>query len=215
MASARGGVKLETLEPRWPLIIVAAPGPSLTEEVAEVCRPYPCIAIKQAALPGRMPWANVCYCCNSWQWQQWGGLPQFQGERWSLHHRLDRKNWVADEYGLRLVRGEGIRAERFSTDPSVINYGLCSGFVGLGFAIHWLRRPGKILMVGFDFRSIKGRDYWNGLHPQGRSRQFHSYMRSFEAASEHLPPGVQIFNCTPGSALKCFPFADLQEAFKV
>src|SRR5690606_38970711 len=107
MAAARGGVdaRLEVLTPRWDgPIIVAAPGPSLTREVAEVCRDYPTIAIKQAAL--RIPWATVMYACNAWQWEMWNGFPQFEGERWSCHHRNDRKDWIADRFGLRLVRGE-------------------------------------------------------------------------------------------------------------
>src|SRR5690606_2307666 len=131
----------------------------LTREVAEVCRDYPTIAIKQAAL--RIPWATVMYACNAWQWELWNGFPEFEGERWSCHHRNDRKDWVVDRFGLRLVRGEGIGATRFSTDPAVVHGGKCSGFAARGFAIHWLRKPGRIVMVGFDFQEVKGQQYWN------------------------------------------------------
>jgi hypothetical protein len=214
MATACRSVEdqLETLAPRWDLIIVAAAGPSLTREVAEACSKYPTIAIKQAAL--LMPWASVVYVCNAWQWQVWRGFPGFKGERWSLYHpTLDDKSWIAKQYDLRLVRGDGVRAGRFSTDPSVVNYGMCSGFVGVGLAIHWLRKPGRIVLVGFDFREVNGRLYWNGQHPNGRGGgQFHTYMPQFEEAAKCLPQGVEIINATPGSALECFPFVDLEDA---
>lgn len=208
------GLKLETLAPRWPLIIVAAPGPSLTEQVAELCRGYPTIAIKQAAL--RIPHAAAMYACNAWMWDLWAGFPKFEGERWSLHHRLDRKDWLVDQYRLRLVRGEGMNLGRFSEDPSIVHYGMCSGFVALGFAIHWLIKPSRIVMVGFDFRTVAGRQYWNGPHPKGRQGgQFQAYARCFEEAAKQLPKGVEILNCTPKSALKAFPHMDLEQALGI
>lgn len=216
MAAARGGVgvRLETLEPRWELIIVAAAGPSLTEDVAKICRGHPTIAIKQAAL--RMPWASAVYACNAWQWQTWGGFSGFEGERWSLYHpTLDRKDWVVKEYGLRLVRGEANWVTPFSTDPSIVHYGKCSGFAAIGFAIHWLWKPGRIVLVGYDFREVNGRKYWNGPHPRGNAGgQFQSYMPCFEEAAKHLPEGVDIVNATPDSVLRCFPPMDLAEAVR-
>ena len=207
------GLRLETLQPRWPLIIVAAPGPSLTEEVAETCRGIPIIAIKQAAL--RIPWATAMYACNAWMWDLWGGFPKFEGERWSLHHRLDRKDWLVDQYRLRLVRGGGMNLGRFSDDPSVVNYGMCSGFATVGIAIHWLKRPGRILLVGFDFRMVGTRQYWNGPHPKGRQGgQFQAYARCFEEAAKQMPQGVEIINATPKSALACFPMMPLEQALK-
>jgi hypothetical protein len=210
-------INLETLEPRWAgPIIVAAPGPSLTREVAEQCRGYPVICIKWAAL--RMPWASVVYACHQWQWDDYQGYPGFQGERWSCHHRsIDNKIAAAQRWRLRLVAGDGVRATRFSEDPSVVHYGLCSGFAALGFAIHWLRRPGRIAMVGFDFQGEGKRKYFNGEHPRGPQvgGKFDHYRPMFEAAAKHLPEGVEIVNATPESALKCFPQMSLESALSL
>jgi hypothetical protein len=202
------------LTPRWDgPIIVAAPGPSLTEQVAEACRGYPVICIKQASL--RMPWASVVYAADKWQWDLWAGFPKFKGERWSCHNdHIDNKAAAAQIYKLRLVRGDGKGAKEFSTNPKVVNYGNCSGFASLGFAIHWLKKPGDIIMVGFDFRGEGSGRYFNGYHltnPQARG-QFESYRPHFESAATKLPEGVRIINATAKSQLKCFPMMPLEQA---
>ena len=208
--------ELESLRPRWDgPIIVAAPGPSLTEEVAEQCRGHHVICIKWAAL--RIPWADVLYACNQWHWDEANGFPSFQGERWSCHHdRIDNKRAAAEWWGIRLVRGDRIVPPRFSTNPSVIYYGNCSGFQGLGFAVHWLRRPGRIVMVGYDFRGEGKEKYFLGEHPKGPScgGKFVTYRPSFESAAKQLPEGIEIVNATPGSALKCFPMMNLADALR-
>ena len=57
----------EVIQPRWSgLVIVAAPGPSLTPEVAEACREQTVLAIGEAWQ--RVPWAEVLYHCDVRWW---------------------------------------------------------------------------------------------------------------------------------------------------
>lgn len=210
VATAGGGIECETLLPRWDgPIIVAATGESLTKEVAEQCRGYRTIVVKQAAL--RMPWADALYNCESYIWDRYDGFKTFQGERWSAHNKsIDYKLHVAERHGLRLVCGERVVEGGFASDPSVIYYANNAGFQAIGMAIHWLRKPGRIVLVGFD---MSGR-YFYGHHPKGpqAGQQFSTFIPHFEKAARMLPEGVEIVNATPGSGLKCFPMMSLEQA---
>lgn len=203
--------RLETLEPRWHgPIIVAATGASLTKEVAAVCMASgrPIIAIKQAAL--RLPTADVVYAVDSWWWDHYQGMRKFAGERWSSHNKsIDFKLHAAETHGLRLVQGERVAAGGFSTDPKRIHYANNAGFQAVGMAIHWLHKPGRIVLVGFDMQG----EYFFGDHPKGKAygKQFPVFIQHFEKAAKALPEGVEIVLGTP-SALKCFPAMPLSEA---
>lgn len=203
-------VECETLTPRWDgPVIVAATGQSLTEEVAATCMASgrPIIAIKEAVW--RLPSADVLYCCDAKRWEQYKAWPEFQGERWSTHSlRLDDKERAAKKFGIRLVRGERSKAG-FSTDPGVIHYGNSAGFQAIGFAIHWLRKPGRIVVVGLDMWG----GYFFGRHPRwDRNQPPHSaYIAHFERAAAQMVEGVEIVLGTP-SGLECFSTMKLEMA---
>lgn len=205
----------EKLEPRWDgPVIIAATGESLTKHVAGICMESgrPIIAIKQACL--RLPTADVLYACDEHHWEKYQGYPDFRGERWSTHGSPshDNKMGIAAKYGLRLVRGThgppGTTCKTFSTDPRVIHYGNSAGFQALGFAVHWLRKPGRIVLVGLDMRG----GYFFGDHPRGKQMaRFNDYLPFFNEVAKQLPEGVEIVLGTP-SALTCFPEMSLSEA---
>jgi hypothetical protein len=202
--------ELETLEPRWNgPIVVAATGSSLSRAVAAqvVESGCPIICVKQAAL--RLPTADVLYICDAAHWDQYQGYPEFHGERWSSHgsDSYDNKLIAAKKHNLRLVRG--VHGNRFSADPSHINYGNSSGFQAIGLAVHWLQKPGRIVVVGLDMQG----GYFYGLHPRWGANQppLHSYIRHFEEAAKSLPDGVEIVLGT-SSALTCFPAMPLAQA---
>lgn len=205
----------ETLEPRWDgPIIVAATGESLTKQVAATCMASGCpiIAIKQAVI--RLPTADVLYCCDSKHWDlPYPAFRAFAGERWSTHQQsIDNKLKAAEKHGLRLVRGERVKDGVFSTDPRRIHYGNSAGFQAIGFAIHWLKKPGRIVVVGLDMRG----GYFYGFHPRwGRNPPpLGSYIPYFERSAKCLPDGVEIVLGTP-SALRCFPTMALDKALEL
>jgi len=203
---------LETITPRWSdLCIVAATGPSLTEDVAEACRGHPIVAVNDAWR--RLPFADVLYACDAEWWAVHGGCPDFRGERWSSHDtRNNDKLEAARKYGLRIVKGR--YGDTFSTDPSVIHYGGNSGFQGVNLAILFGAR--RIVLVGFDMRTPPTGQprHFFGDHPAGLKNgvRYEHFIPAFKHAATQLPEGIEIVNATPGSALTCFPMAPLEEA---
>ncbi len=200
---------LETISARWSECIVAATGPSLTPEVAEQCKGHHVIAVNDAYR--LMPWAEVLYSCDRAWWRVHQGCPGFTGEKWSSHSTGNNdKLDVAKDYGLRLVRGND--AEGFSFDPSVIHYGSNSGFQAINLAIHFGAKV--IKLVGFDMRHVDGKRHFFGNHPAPLHNHMHysQLIRHFKKAAKHLPADIKIINCTPGSALDCFPMGTLSEA---
>lgn len=200
--------QLQKIKPRYTdVCVVAATGPSLTPDVAKLCKNVPVIAVNDAWR--LFPFADVLYAGDGDWWDVQWGCPYFDGEKWSSHSLPNNdKTQQAKRYGLNLVRGDV--GDGFSTDPARIHYGLNSGFQAVNLAI--LFGAKRILLVGFDMRG----SHFFGDHPAPLhnvdDRKFTRFLREFERASP--PQGVGIINCTPDSALRCYPMADLEQALK-
>jgi len=202
---------LETITPRWSdgTVIVAAPGPSLTREVAAACNTgRPVLAVGDAWR--RLPWAEVLYHCDSAWWRHHKGAPGFQGERWSSHDAgINDKSDVAARYPVRIIAGKP--GSTFSRDPSVIHYGKNSGFQAINLAI--LMGARRIILVGVDMQVRDGQRHFFGDHPKSlrNGATYRSWVPIFRNAARHLE-GVEIINATPGSALDCWPVMTIGEA---
>ena len=199
------------IEPRWSECIVAASGPSLSE-LAPSCRGLPIVAVNDSYRI--LPHADILYGCDEKWWDVHAGCPDFTGEKWSCHGDAQHndKRSAAGRYGLHLV--QGVDAEGFSLDPSKIHYGSNSGFQAINLAI--LFGANRILLVGFDM-SARGKSHFFGEHPPGliRCNDYERFIPHFERAARRLPPAIEIINCTPGSALRCFPMMDIKDALCV
>jgi hypothetical protein len=199
-------MELETISHRWNECIVAATGPSLTPEVAEQCRYAQVIAVNDAYK--LMPWAAILFACDAKWWNVHNGCPGFTGEKWSTHGKDNDKTDVAERYGVRCVRGS--HEPGFSYNPSVIHYGSNSGFQAINLAI--LLGATVIKLVGFDMQSVGGKRHFFGNHPAPLSNfaTFETFIGNFRKSARTLPKHIKIINCTPGSALKCFPFGTIE-----
>lgn len=209
-------MRLEVVSHRWPggRCIVAASGPSLTLDVANTCAAsgWPVIVVNDAYR--LLPWADVLYACDAKWWDAHHGAPIFRGEKWSSHSMAregdleNDKRQAADAYGLHVVRGRN--RPGFSRDPDAIHYGGNSGFQAINLAI--LFGAVRIVLVGFDMR---GHEHFFGKHPKplnqldASTRGFERYVPHFIEAAHTLPEHIRILNCTPVSALTCFPMRDL------
>jgi hypothetical protein len=100
----------------------------------------------------------------------------------------------------------------FDPDPSFIRTGNNSGYQALHVAIHAGAR--RILLCGFDMHG----QHWFGEHPHGLADAISDVQRKlfipeFEKLAPLLPEmGVDVVNCTPDSALTCFPMMRLDDA---
>jgi hypothetical protein len=158
-----------------------------------------------------MPWADALYSCDARWWDL--HKPDFAGGKWSSHHAPGNdKLGAATRHGLHLVRGQ--TGKGFSMDPGCIHYGGNSGFQALNLAL--LFGAVDIVLVGFDMRLVAGRSHFFGDHPAGLRRTcgYQNFIRVFEVAAGGLPGGIGIRNATPGSALRCFPEINLDQAFQ-
>lgn len=202
------------ISPRWTdLCVVAATGPSLTQEVADRCKGIQAIAVSDAFR--LMPWADVLYSCDAKWWNHHNGAPRFRGEKWSCHGSANRNNKrdVARKYGLNLVHGRD--GDGFSLNPEFVHYGRNSGFQAINLAILFGAR--RVVLVGFDMRLVAKRRHFFGDHegPLTNYGDPKRWLPEFAKAAKRLPPEIRIINCTPGSALTCFETADLDDALPV
>ena len=128
---------------------------------------------------------------------------------------------TARKYGINYIKGKW--ADGFSKEKNVIHYGHSSGYQlpGLAYSLGFR----KLLLVGYDMNYGEGYDGYNKLTIKPRhffgeypselqhwpKQPFTEIIRLFETVKT-LNPDVEIINCTPGSAMKCFPIMRLEDA---
>ena len=104
------------------------------------------------------------------------------------------------------------RPEGLSTEPTGLITGRNSGYQAINIAV--LAGARRILLLGYDMRFIDGRQHWFGNHPiKNHEAEFTGYAKRFRTMVEPLEKlGVEVVNCSPGSAIDAFPRAELSEA---
>ena len=184
------------------LWIVAAPGPSLTKEVAEACIGHNVISVNDAYR--LFPYAKILYAADLAWWKERN--PKFAGRKITCSFDKERnREAVANELGVTIYPAKVAR-DRFSLEGP-IHYGRHSGFQAINIA---LRLSKLIVLVGFDMRGT----HFFGPHKKPL-RQIPNYRRwidEMKEAARHLPKEYRIINATPDSALECFERMTLAEA---
>lgn len=74
----------------------------------------------------------------------------------------------------------------------------------------------RILLLGFDMKlGPKGESHWHGDHPKemmSGKGLFEEWIHKFGPLAKDLKEaGCEVINCTPDSALKCFPMSTIEE----
>lgn len=189
---------------RWPgeTFVLLGCGPSLTREDVEFCQGKArVIAINDSYKLAAF--ADVVYACDRqwWRWHQ--GVPSFTGLK----------------YGLTVKRGEfpGVEVLQNTGDeglelaPTGLRTGKNSGYQAINLAVHL--GAVRILLLGYDMRVPKGQPtHWFGEHPLFRRPPFVVFLEKFPTIVKPLQQaGVTVINCTPQSALTCFPMASLRD----
>jgi hypothetical protein len=109
------------------------------------------------------------------------------------------------EIGVKVIRHAGDnRHEGESGDPGVV-YGNNSLYQVLSVIRHTGAR--RVLLLGADMLG----GHWHSAWPMGEPNYSHSVVPKFRSLVEPLA-GIDIINCSPGSALDAFPKRDLREA---
>lgn len=189
-------------------VAVLASGPSMSAEVAARIRAA-CIPTVVVNTTFRLaPWAELLYAADHEWWKHTPGALQFEGLKVSVCPVAG----VSDPHdGVHLLRETGKNG--FDPDPSCIRTGRNSGYQ----AVHIAAQAGakRILLCGMDFQN----GHWHPEHEAPLRTTHPDFYDIFRAHFQTLVDplverGVEVLNCTPGSALRCFPFADLAEVLE-
>jgi hypothetical protein len=148
------------------------------------------------------PWADALYACDGAWWRKNVGVPAFKGLRLTYEVAAARQ---FDLMRVRIARGE--HAILLAGDQ--VGDGGNSGFQALNLAINWGAK--RILLVGYDMTLAAG-EHWHGRHPAGLNNPRQHNVRRWLAAEWSTPPGVEIVNCNPESALNAYPKTSFEEA---
>lgn len=203
-----------TPEPWWrgQTFFVLASGPSLTPDICDKIRGYNAIVVNASFKLA--PWAPVWFFIDSSIYERYRNeVKPWPGEIITMSRTAKREL----NKRVKRVKGEGdpTSAAPVRFPPighTAIRQGRNSGqtAIGLGIALGGTR----CVLLGFDCRVVDGREHHHNEYDAHRDLDV--YAREFvpayagwnAAANAH---GVEILNCTPGSAISEFEFADLDD----
>ena len=166
------------------IFAVLASGPSMRQEVADAVKGR-CGVVAVSDTYKLAPWADALVSTDFCWWRHHAEAASFAGKKFS---------GMVDYQQV-----EGV--ERLPGESSTN-----SGLLGVKVAV--LMGASKVLLCGFDLHSPGG--HFFGGHPEGLRSTSPMRMEQFRKQfAAYNPKGVEIFNCTPGSALECYPKRDL------
>ena len=193
---------------RWigKTVAIIASGPSLTKEQCDYVRKsgWKTIAINTSYKLA--PWADVIYGCDgAWWHQNHRNLPE-EAEKWTqdknAHINLG-VNYVEAKWGAGL---------NTKTKPHIqIHHGKNSGYQAINLAYHW--GVSRIILLGYDMQHTRGKAHWFGDHPKSltNAHGIEGWVKDFAFLARDLKSeGVQVFNCSPETALTCFERVELE-----
>jgi hypothetical protein len=189
--------------------IVAAPGPSLSAEQAELCAEFNVIAVNDAYR--LFPNAAALYAADIAWWEYHNGCPDFKGEKLTCPEPSHDVRWGAARkrtckaFGIAVVKAH--KGSGFSLDPSFIHFGTNSGFQATNIAV--VRGAVPIILIGFDMHG----SHFFGEHPPQlrKTKRYDRFIDYFNHAAR-TQPQLKIVNASgPHSRLSGFPMVSLKE----
>lgn len=198
--------------------VIMGTGPSLTDDVIEKTKKFKRFG---ANLTYRLG-ADVVLGCNSEFWDYYERDARiYPCDKWTtrpqaLENRWEGVNYIEERWIAGLSRDKSRVAAHHGSGPQVVN-----------LAYHYGCKV--MLLVGWDMR------YGGKLDNKSYTMPRH-YFGEYPASMQHWPRtgpdgeltglikemetiypeeyGIKIINCTPDSALKCFPMMCLDEAIE-
>jgi len=153
---------------------------------------------------------DVILGCN-WQfWDHyWPQIKDYRCDKWTTRPELEGKypglNYIEERWEDSLSTDKGYICAHHGSGPQILNMALHYGCT-------------TMLLIGWDMRYAEKRHYFGEdaltekHHPRtGPNGELSGLIREMETIdTEKL--GIEIVNCSPGSAMTCFPMMDLDEA---
>lgn len=149
------------------------------------------------------PWVDVCWFCDS-RWFSWHylNLKEFPG---IIAHCAVSLNKVGMHYFLRGKPG-GIE-----TREGHVAWNGNAGYSAINFAYHLGCK--RVVLLGFDMKRVSGSANWHHDHPADETKNpwFRFLRRTNFIKRDAEKIGLEIINCTPGSAIDAWPIMSLEE----
>jgi hypothetical protein len=208
----------------WPggTVVCMASGPSLTKEDAEYCRGLADGVIVVNTTYQMAPWADVLIASDLRWWEWHKGAQSFKGRKYATSRQVGR---LAHKRGWNVEILRNLGRDGLALEPDSLMHGLNTGYRAINLAVHF--GASRILLLGYDMHrhdtgqdgkrlpSRDCREHWHGDHPVPSRSVYKVFRKCFLSMVDPLRQlGVEVINCTPGSALECFPRADLRETLK-
>ena len=198
-------------------IVCIGTGPSLTQLQVEAAKR------KGFRLFGcnntwKLTQLELLYACNKQWWDYyWTDVKSYDAEKWTTNQE------AAAAYGINWIKEKN--ALGLSTKPDCVHHGHGSGYTLVNLA--YLKGAKRILLLGYNMKYAP--DY-DGANKRIGSTPRH-YFGEYPKEMQHWPKVkvrdgvhlellslyrtiaeqnlVEIINCTPDSALDCFPKSDI------
>jgi hypothetical protein len=198
-----------TVPKLWPggTVVCMASGPSLTQEDADYCRGKADGVIVVNTTYQRAPWADVLIASDVRWWNWHKGAKDFGGLKYATSKHV---RWS----GVHVLKNTGPNG--LETEPTGLRHGLNTGYRAVNLAYHF--GASRILLLGYDMKRDMGPgrlEHWHGDHPVPSRSAYPVFVKHFRSIAEPLKAaGIEVLNCTPGSALDCVPVADLRSVLQ-
>lgn len=220
--------RFAVIDPVWQgrTVVCIASGPSVTFDQLELVRAARERDEIRVAVVNDMylvaPWADLHYFADAkwWKWHTEGlakkwpwasfnaeqvrkAFESFAGQKVSIFNTgmaiADAKVFMLHNYG----------SDKLSEKPNGIHTGSNSGYQVMNVVT--LAGAKRILLVGYDMRFTNGRSHSHNGHPHKMpENSYRDFAKTFATMQPQLAKlGVEVLNCTPGSAITCFPKGDL------
>lgn len=158
------------------------------------------IAVNNAGLD-LVPWCDVLFWADK-RWLDWnhGRL----GEHYGRYKVTRKVPHVATEHDIKVME---FTPKRLSKEQHAVG-GWCGGSSAINLA--YLMGARVVVLMGFDMRPGNYHSDHKLPHLDGQHRN--KFIPTLEdMAPALLSRGVTVINTNPRSALRCFPFADIEE----
>lgn len=186
--------------------VLVATGPTLDLDEVQWCRGRARMVVINNAYE-LAPWADAMYATDAQFWRWHNGAPTFAGPKWSMWHSA--WNGLNVKYpDVQLLRNTG--PSGLEHEPSGLKNGRNSGYAAVNLAYHY--GVTRILLLGYTMQRAAGRSHYFGEHPNKSQSPYSQFRQRFVSIVKPLQKkGVEVINCTKGSALTCFPMGNVRE----
>jgi len=197
--------------PGWETVVCIAGGPSLTAEQ--------CDQLKAPRAAGAI---KVLGVNNAYRIAELDALLAVDLQWWKQHYAD-----VAERCpGLETVTQDASAHKQFHLTTRVrgtardglghheIHTGSNGGHAAVNLAYLWGAR--RIILLGYDMKAgPSGERHWHADHPKPciQHQHFSNWIHRFKSTAADLTKaGIEVLNCTPGSALPWFPMCSIEDA---